>query len=314
MSQDTNRPATVIIVGVLGSIGRFIATRFAETKGTVIGIDISEPTSNLVLKNIAFRSENILALSNATITDLARANTVIFAVPYQVMAEAIGGILQHIRSDCLLVDTLSTKTPFLTLIEDYKISQQSVGINPMFSGDLNPQGRPLVAVTYKNGKAVENFLAVIKTWDLRIIPLGAVEHDQVMAVLQSLGHAVLIAFGKVLVDTRIDPFLMDALAPPPFRLLLTLIARITQNHPDVYWEIQANNPYARQYRDLLQKSLNELETTISIENKSAFKAGIDSFGSSIINELPEYLQLSRKVFEFIHQNSNSSSQCLKEIS
>lgn len=79
-----------------------------------------------------------------------------------------------------------------------------------------------------------------------------------MSVLQSLGHALLIAFGKTLVEAKLDPLLISALARPPFCLLLSLVTRLTQNHPDVYWEIQAANPYAKQYRSSFIESLTQL--------------------------------------------------------
>lgn len=312
MSKSTQHTGTVIVVGVLGSIGHLIANRLAETQ-IVIGIDIVEPGPEVPLTNLDFRCDNIIEPSEATRTELAAAGTIILAVSFATIEMALPGLLRLIPAHCLIVDTLSIKTPFLKLLESYQVSQQALGINPMFSGDLNHYARPLAVVTYTQGEGVNQFLARVNTWELRVIALGVIEHDQVMAVLQSLGHALLITFGKVLVNTKLDMKLIQALAPPPFRVLLMLLARLTKNHPDVYWDIQANNPFAKQYRAASQVALDDLETSLCVEDQGSFAKDFHSLRARLFNQMPEYVELSKQVFEFIHQNTHQADLPLKEL-
>lgn len=296
----------VIVIGVMGSIGGFIANKLAEAKINVVGIDISERVNNSLLQEINLHIDDILRPTAETIAELKAANAVVLAVSYYVISAALPVILKNINQDCLLVDTLSIKKPFSELINHHLVPQQVMGINPMFSGDLNPQGRPVATVIYRDGDTAKIFLDLLGSWDLRVVLMKVNEHDRVMAVVQSLGHAALLAFGKALINADIDPSLVNVLAPPPFRLLLTLLARLTQNHPDVYWEIQADNSYAQTYRQSLQSCLSDLEATISSGNRNKFSADLGSLNSDLINKLPEFVQLSRDVFEFIHQKNNSN--------
>lgn len=298
----------VIVIGVMGSIGSFIANKLIEENINVVGIDISERINSSLSKNINLHIDDILRPTAETIAELKSAKTVVLAVSCQVIGAALPVILKNINSDCLLVDTLSIKKPFLELINHHLVSQQVLGINPMFSGDLNPQGRPVATVIYRDGHTAKTFLELLGSWDLRVVLMEVNEHDRVMAVVQSLGHAALLAFGKALINADIDPSLVNVLAPPPFRLLLTLLARLTQNHPDVYWEIQADNPYAQIYRGSLQSCLSDLENTISLGDRNKFDADLGSLKSDLINKLPEFVQLSRDVFEFIHQKNTSDEQ------
>jgi prephenate dehydrogenase/chorismate mutase len=300
----------VVIVGVKGSIGRFIAQKIASEVFEVIGIDIADSDTAIKSLEIAFRTDDIINPSELTRTDLATADIVLLAVSQKVMVEALPNILPCLNSNCLIVETLSTKSAFLGLLDRYDFVQQVLGINPMFSGDLNPSGRPVAAVVYRNGFLVSEFLALLKTWQLNVILMDPAEHDREMATLQSLSHAIILSFGKTLSKLHITESTIAMLAPPPFQVLLSLLARMTQNHPDVYWEIQSDNPHAREVRETLQTAMSELENMIMSGGRSEFHSEIGKIKSTLIAPNPSFLETSCKLFELInvlHNRKQSQS-------
>lgn len=290
----------VIVVGVKGSIGKLLAGKLASEAFEVIGIDIVDSGADVGSSKIALRTDDIIRPNAMTRAELATARIVVLAVCQKVIAEALPNILPYLSLDCLIVETLSTKSAFPGLLERHNVVQSVLGINPMFSGDLDPKGRPVATVVYRNGSLVSEFMALLEKWQLKIVPMDPAEHDRTMAVLQSLGHALVLSFGKTLSMSHLSASTIAMLAPPPFRVLLSLLARMTKNHPDVYWEIQADNPHAREVRENLQTAMNELDGAITSGARAEFHSDLGQMKSTLIDPNPSFLETSRQIFEFIN--------------
>ena len=74
-------------------------------------------------------------------------------------------------------------------------------------------------------------------------PAATVSTDGVMTTPTELPAA--------LAELDIDIADLDRIAPPPHAALLSLLARITSGAPEVYWDVQAANPYAPAARHAL---------------------------------------------------------------
>ena len=63
---------------------------------------------------------------------------------------------------------------------------------------------------------------------------------------------------------------LDRIAPPPHTALLSLLARIASGAPEVYWDVQAANPYAPAARRALSRGVSQLEGVVSDGDPAAF--------------------------------------------
>jgi prephenate dehydrogenase len=57
---------------------------------------------------------------------------------------------------------------------------------------------------------------------------------------------------------------------PPYRLLLSLLGRIADAQPHVYWSIQRDHPYGREVRAALSRAAGELEQMVDRDDEPAF--------------------------------------------
>lgn len=300
MTEKLSMGTRVVVVGVNGSIGRFFSEKIAMEGCDVIGIDIVNKEKENERFKVIVQIDDIAHPNEITFKALMLADIVIFTVAENVIVKAFPIILPYLKQDCLIVETLSVKNSFSKLLENYHVAQQVLGINPMFSGDLDPKNRPIVTVIYKEGHLCAIFLNFLKKWQLRTVSMGFSEHDRTMAILQALTHAIIFTFGKTLNILNFSTTAIEFLAPPPFQILLSLLARMSHNHPDVYWEIQAKNPYAQDVRMNLKKIMTELDNTILENDRSKFHFELERMKLNLIDPNPFFLDMSRQTFEFIN--------------
>ncbi|UVJ42091.1 prephenate dehydrogenase/arogenate dehydrogenase family protein [Pseudomonas sp. LS1212] len=96
------------------------------------------------------------------------------------------------------------------------------------------------------------------------------QHDQTMAPCQALPHAAVIAFGMALVKSGANLETLFDVAPPPMRTMMALLSRILSNPMEVYWDIQYENPYAAEQRDVLVEALTQLRGWMHNNDQKAF--------------------------------------------
>jgi len=95
-----------------------------------------------------------------------------------------------------------------------------------------------------------------------VVTVTADQHDRVSAASQALTHAAVIAFGAALAELDVDMADLDRMGPPPHTALLSLLARIASGTPEVYWDVQAANPYAPAARRALSRGVSQLANVV----------------------------------------------------
>lgn len=193
---------------------------------------------------------------------LQRADTVVLAVPTRVALAAIPIVAPCLDEDALLVETLSVKTASAHAIASTDVRCQAIGINPLFSPDLPPAGRPVAAVVHRPGPRTSAFTELMGHRGCRVVPLAADQHDRLSAATQALVHAAVLAFGLTLSDLGLPLDLIDEVATPPAEVALALLARIGGGTPEVYWDVQSANPYGPAARNLLASAVSRVGAVV----------------------------------------------------
>ncbi|MBM7460854.1 prephenate dehydrogenase/arogenate dehydrogenase family protein [Rhodococcus coprophilus] len=243
----------VVVAGGCGAVGTMLAAALRGDGHRVVLVDpAATRTGPEVLPG------DIADPSPPAAAALRSAGTVILAVPDAVAVAALPALAEVVRPGALLVETLSVKTPVAAALHAQLPDREALGINPMFAPALGAAGRPVLAVRHRDGDAVGAFVDALHRWGMRVVEVGAAEHDRATAVSQALTHAVILAFGSAL-DRLAPPPAAAAAAPPPHVLLRALLARIASGTPAVYHDIQVANPYAAEARRALRDALDELD-------------------------------------------------------
>ena len=210
----------------------------------------------------------------AEVTDLVRAaDAVLLSVPEPVALVAIGRLAGALRPDALIADTLSVKStvvPALRAAAMVAGEAEALSLNPMFAPSLGFAGHPVASVVVRDGRRGRALRDLIEQWGARVVTVTADQHDRVAAAAQALTHAAVIAFGAALAELDVDIADLDRMGPPPHTALLSLLARIASGAPEVYWDVQAANPYAPAARRALARGVSQLTDVVEDGDRAAF--------------------------------------------
>lgn len=285
----------ILILGINGGFGALFADLLAGRGLFIAGADLAEKAGDgvhchqYVSCDLGKPSEELKNL--ASTCDL-----LLFCVPESVLVGGLGFLADIAAPGSLFVDTLSIKTPVASIIAGRRKDLQHLSINPMFAPDIGFSEQNVAAVPITGGDKSDEFSGYLRDWGASVTSMDVVTHDRQTAVTQALTHAVAIAFGGCLSRLGYDAEKAWPIASPPHRLLMTLYARILNKDPDVYWEIQADNPYASEARMALIQALQTIESISQNRDRHAFHRILSSGKTAVTPILPALNALTEKLF------------------
>jgi len=284
-----------LILGINGGFGALFSRLLASRGISVIGTDLADKAGTGVQCE-RYISCDLGKPSNELKSLASQSDTFLFCVPEQALVEGLRVFADIAAPGSLFVDTLSIKTPVATIVSDRRNDVQHLSINPMFAPDIGFSHQNVAAVPVVGGDKCDEFAARMRDWGANVISMDVVTHDRQTAITQALTHAVTIAFGDCLSRLGYDAEKAWSISAPPHRLLMTLYTRILSKDPDVYWEIQADNPYASEARMSLIQALQDIESISQNRDRNAFHRIVLSGKSAISAILPALNSLTEKIF------------------
>lgn len=285
----------ILILGINGGFGALFADLLAVRGLPIAGADLAEKAAvgvhcdRYVSCDLSKPSDELRSL--ASTCDL-----LLFCVPETVLVRGLSLLADIALPGSLFVDTLSIKTPVASIIMARRNDLEHLSINPMFAPDMGFGDQNVAAVPITGGDKSDEFCGYLRDWGASVTCMDAVTHDRQTAVTQALTHAVAIAFGDCLSPLGYDAGKAWPIASPPHRLLMTLYARILNKDPDVYWEIQADNPYASEARMALIQALQNIEAISQKRDRNTFHRIVSSGKSAVTPILPALNALTEKLF------------------
>ena len=267
-----------VVAGGSGAVGSMFVDLLNDAGADVCVVDL-EPRDRETPPGVRFRQADITHVHDGLATELGAADLVVLAVPEQVALAALADVADALRPGSVLAETLTVKSAIAEAAEAIS-GIAVVGLNPMFAPSLGIEGRPVAAVVVHDGPGVAALLELIGRLGGHVVSVSAETHDRLGAAAQVLTHAAVLAFGFALRDMGVDAGELRAIAPPPHAVMLGLLARICSGTPEVYWDVQAGNPYARRAREALADGLRRLADVVD--------GGVDEFAAGM-GELCEFL-------------------------
>lgn len=240
-----------VIVGGAGRMGKWTA-HFLTTQGFTTG----------ALDPAASAEENAWARDA-----LATADLVVMAAAPGVTAKLYGAWVASPPRG-VVIDIASIKTPLLEPIRALQRSGCCVGsIHPMFGPSIALlRDADVVVCDTGDERAIATVQEIYASTTARIVRIPLADHDRLMADLLSLAHATAIAFAVAL------PATPQPVRSTTFRALESLAAAVVRESPDVYYEIQAKNPYSAQAIERLRDALARLVSATANHDSAAFRA------------------------------------------
>lgn len=239
-----------MILGGVGQAGQLMAQGLTHAGSEVILVDV-RPGSDV--------QADVTRPDDDLIRAIASADCVAMCLPERAALQAAPAILDAMSDGALWVDTLSVKQNICAILRDYKDKLELVSINPMFAPALGFAGNSVAFVEISGGRKTEEFADTLRSLDATIEMVTPETHDRLTAAIQVATHAAILTFGAALLELDYDVEQGSALATPPYRQLLSLLQRLSNANPEVYWDIQHHHPHAASVRESLSRALKELD-------------------------------------------------------
>jgi prephenate dehydrogenase len=251
----------VFIIGI-GLIGGSLAKDIKKQhpQATIHGIDINEGHLDEAL-------EIGLIDAKATRADLVKADWVIIGIPVDALTQELGGILEAVPDDALVLDMGSTKEQICALVADHPKRRNFLACHPIagteFSGPSAAleglyAGKTMIICEVEKTafKLQEKALELFREIGMRVRYMNPVAHDKHIAYVSHLSHISSFMLGKTVMEKEKNERDIFDMAGSGFESTV----RLAKSSPAMW------APIFRQNKTNVVETLNEY-----IQNLQAFK-------------------------------------------
>lgn len=218
------------IIGNKGRYGKLLERLFGNYNCEVIGADAKDGP------DVDSRNREIVE----------RAEVVVFSLPpREIVLGAITRLIPYSRPEQLWMDVTSIKVaPVSAMLASHA---EVLGLHPMCAPTAKSlRGQTVIVCPARLNKWqpwIERFLH----WTGAKLKVSSPdEHDQAMAIVQGLVHAMQLIMAATIRSLGQDISESLSLTSPPHRIALSLMGRILKQNAELYADIQMLNPYVEQ--------------------------------------------------------------------
>lgn len=174
----------------------------------------------------------------------------------------------------LIFDLGSLKTPLRTGLEALvKAGCRVTSLHPMFGPDTELlSGRHVIFIDLGHAAALQEAQALFAPTMAERVVMGLDEHDRLIAYVLGLSHALNIAFFTALAESGEAAPRLAKLSSTTFDSQMEVAARVAEESPDLYYEIQSLNDYGGESLLALQAAVERVVAAVKTRNAEEFTA------------------------------------------
>jgi chorismate mutase/prephenate dehydrogenase len=195
----------------------------------------------------------------------------VIAAPIGVTAEILADIASTGRRG-LIFDIGSLKSPLEAGLRKLAASGAKVtSLHPMFGPDTELlSGRHVLFLDVGSPEATQEARQLFVSTMAQQIEMKLEDHDRLIAYVLGLSHALNIAFFTALAESGEElPRLAD-LSSTTFDAQLEVAARVADESPQLYFEIQDLNPHGLSPLRALEKAVQQISVIVEAGDEAAF--------------------------------------------
>ncbi|MFH1722297.1 MAG: prephenate dehydrogenase [Candidatus Altiarchaeota archaeon] len=266
--MKNRREFLITIIGGYGGMGSLMARVFLEDGHSVVLAGPNPVKGKAKAKELGgktrFEKDNRKAVSNADI--------VIITVPMEATSKIISEIAPHVKEGALLTDLTSVKQePCRLMAENSKKGVEVVGCHPIFGPRLsNITGQAFILCPVRGEKWFLWLKEFLESKKAKVFTSTPENHDHTMAVIQGLTHFSYISFGKTLDNLGFNVRESRNFSSPVYDMMLDMVGRILGQNPNLYAEIQMENPEIPKIHEAFLKAASELSGYVKAGDRSSF--------------------------------------------
>lgn len=249
-----------LVIGGSGKMGRWFV-EFLASQG--FSVEVADP---------AGAPEGIRAIADWRQSDL-RHDFIVLATPLGIT----DGILRELalrRPQGIVFDVGSLKSPLrmgLNALRSHGCRVTS--IHPMFGPDTELlSGRHVVFVDLGCAEALDRVRELFAPTMAEQVVMSLDDHDRLIAYVLGLSHALNIAFFTALAESGEAAPRLAKMSSTTFDSQLDVAARVAQESPELYYEIQSLNDYGAESLEALAQAVERIRSAILSRDHDAFVA------------------------------------------
>jgi len=277
IAQGAGSGRTALVIGGAGKMGRWFAD-FMASQG--FAVEIADP---------AGAPPGFAHLPDWRASALAH-DFIVLATPLGVTDKLLREIAVR-RPKGVIFDVGSLKSPLRAGLNALKSHGCRVtSLHPMFGPDTELlSGRHVIFVEAGSPEATQAARDLFASTMVEQVVMTLDEHDRLIAYVLGLSHALNIAFFTALAESGEAAPRLAKLSSTTFDSQLDVAAKVAQESPELYFEIQSLNDYGSESLEALSQAVERLRSAVLSQDFEAF--------ASLMRRGREYLEDRRSVTE-----------------
>lgn len=247
---------SALIIGGAGKIGGWFS-QFMASQG--FAIEIADPAGGAA----ALRDWRTSALEH---------DFIVIATPLGATNEILSELAVR-RPRGVVFDVGSLKTPLRAGLNALREAGVRVGsIHPMFGPDTELlSGRHVIFIDLGAGDALERTRNLFAPTMVEQVVMSLDEHDRLIAYVLGLSHALNIAFVTALARSGENAPRLVQMSSTTFDAQFDVAARVSNDSPELYFEIQHLNEYGGESLDALAQAVDSVRSAVQAGDAARFK-------------------------------------------
>ena len=246
-----------LVIGGAGKIGGWFA-QFLASQG--FAVEIADPAGGAT------------ALADWRASPLEH-DFIVVATPLGATNEILRELAVR-RPRGVVFDVGSLKTPLragLNALREAGVRVSS--IHPMFGPDTELlSGRHVIFIDLGAGDALERTRNLFAPTMVEQVVMSLDEHDRLIAYVLGLSHALNIAFVTALARSGENAPRLVQMSSTTFDAQFDVAARVSNDSPELYFEIQHLNEYGSESLDALAQAVDSVRSAVQAGDAARFKA------------------------------------------
>ena len=246
-----------LVIGGAGKIGGWFS-QFLASQG--FAVEIADPAGGAT------------ALADWRASPLEH-DFIVVATPLGATNEILRELAVR-RPRGVVFDVGSLKTPLRAGLNALREAGVRVGsIHPMFGPDTELlSGRHVIFIDLGAGDALERTRNLFAPTMVEQVVMSLDEHDRLVAYVLGLSHALNIAFVTALARSGENAPRLVQMSSTTFDAQFDVAARVSNDSPELYFEIQHLNQYGGESLDALAQAVDSVRSAGQAGDAARFKA------------------------------------------
>ena len=266
-----------LVIGGAGKMGRWFV-EFLASQG--FSVEVADPIG---------APAGTAAVGDWRKSDL-RHDFIVLATPLGITDDILRELALR-RPPGVIFDVGSLKSPLRAGLLALKSHGCRVtSIHPMFGPDTDLlSGRHLVLVDLGCAEALERVRELFAPTMVEQVVMSLDDHDRLIAYVLGLSHALNIAFVTALAESGEAAPRLARMSSTTFDAQLDVAARVAQESPELYYEIQSLNDYGAESLEALAQAVERIRAAVLSRDHDGFVA--------LMKRGREYLEDRRSITE-----------------